>query len=181
MLAKRTCVAGPRQVWFGVGTMFVWFGWFGLVAAAPRFVTGLPAAAAGARAAANVALGGGVGGLIAALLNRVNRSTRDWDLGATCNGIMAGLVSVSAAAHVLQPWAAFVVAFLGGALYFGAAKIVAALKIDDATEAIAVHLVCGFWSMLAAAFFADAKLLAAATLPEAAAPADGKPMSLCCV
>jgi len=161
-------------VWYGIGTMFVWFGWFGLVAAAPRFVTGLPAAVAGARAAANVAIGGGVGGLVASLLNRVNRKTRDWDLGATCNGIMAGLVSVSAAAHVFQPWAAVVVAFLGSGIYFLAAKIVASLKIDDATEAVAVHLVCGFWAMLGAGLFADAQLLAAATIPEAAAPVNCK-------
>ena len=56
VLGRRTCVAGTRMPSYAVGTLIIWFGWFGLVAAAPRFVSGITAATAGARAAANIAI-----------------------------------------------------------------------------------------------------------------------------
>ena len=114
---------------------------------------------------------------MAATLNRVNRKTRDWDLGATCNGIMAGLVSVSAGGHVFQAWAAALVALIGSGIYFGGAKLMQVAQIDDATEAVPVHLVCGFWALVAVGFFADSDLVATSVSLEGA-PLDRLPAGL---
>jgi len=158
------CVPGSRMPSYGAGTLIVWFGWFGLVTAASRFVGGLASAQVGANAAVNVALGGASGGVVAALLTRSFCKRRDWDLGAACNGIMAGLVSVSAGGHVIPPWAAIVSGVVGALVYWSSARLIKYLGIDDATEAVSVHLSAGLWGLMTVGFWADPTLMARATV-----------------
>ena len=55
----------------------------------------------------------------------------------------------------MQPWAASIIGFLGGIVYFGASNCVLNVcKVDDPLDAFAVHGACGFWGVLAAALFA---------------------------
>jgi ammonia channel protein AmtB len=167
---QLVAVPGSRMPSYGAGTLIVWFGWFGLVTAASRFVSGLASAQVGANAAVNVALGGAAGGVVAALLTRAFVKARDWDLGAACNGVMAGLVSVSAGGHVIPPWAAIVSGVVGSLIYFGSARLVSYLQIDDATEAISVHLSAGLWGLATVGFFADPDMMVRATVPEGQSP-----------
>jgi hypothetical protein len=57
-----------------------------------------------------------------------------------CNGAIAGMVSVCAAANVIEPWAAWVIGIVGGCVFRGVSHLVHRMKVDDAVDAAAVHL-----------------------------------------
>lgn len=69
-------------------------------------------AAVAGRAAAMTTLAGAAGG-ISCLANGF-RLHRGWDLCGLCNGVLCGLVAVTACCHVLEPWAALLVGALAG-------------------------------------------------------------------
>ena len=76
-----------------------------------------------------------------------------WDLGALCNGILSGLVSINAGCATVLPWHAMVIGVIGGFVYIVGSRLELKLKIDDPLDAFAVHGCCGFWGCIATAFF----------------------------
>ena len=54
-----------------------------------------------------------------------------YNFGALTNGILAGLVSVTAGCNAFEPWAAFAVGIIGSFIYIAAARMMDKLKIDD--------------------------------------------------
>jgi Amt family ammonium transporter len=71
-----------------------------------------------------------------------------------CNGILAGLVSITSACPVVEPWAAVVIGPIGAVFYTLGAKLLVKLEIDDAVNATPVHYFAGCWGLLAPALFA---------------------------
>jgi len=83
-----------------------------------------------------------------------NVRSGEFNVSALINGTMAGLVSISAGCATVAPWAAFVIGILSTAVYnFGSWLTLHVLRIDDVTDAVAVHGWCGIWGCVAAAFF----------------------------
>ena len=78
---------------------------------------------------------------------------RRYDLGALCNGILAGLVSITAGCGNVEAGSAFVIGLIGGCLYLAASITLKKLHIDDPLDAFPVHGTCGAWGVLAAALF----------------------------
>jgi len=76
-----------------------------------------------------------------------------YNFSALTNGILAGLVSITASCDRVHPWAAFVIGGLGAFVYIGSSRMMNKLKIDDPLEASQVHGFCGIWGVLALAFF----------------------------
>lgn len=75
-----------------------------------------------------------------------------------CNGLLAGLVSVTAPCAFVDAWAAVVIGAIGGLIVVPAALFIErALKIDDPVGAVSVHGVCGIWGCLALGLFANGK------------------------
>merc|ERR1719426_362773 len=74
---------------------------------------------------------------------------------APCNGILAGLVSITAPCGSVQPGEAVLIGILGGLVYQGASMLMVKLKVDDPLDAFAVHGACGFWGVLAAGLFGE--------------------------
>ncbi|HLF71766.1 MAG TPA: ammonium transporter [Dehalococcoidia bacterium] len=78
------------------------------------------------------------------------------DPGMACNGMLAGLVAITAPSGFVAPWAAFVIGAFGGLFVVLAYRIVdTVLKIDDPVGAFSVHGVNGLWGVIAVGLFAD--------------------------
>jgi len=75
------------------------------------------------------------------------------DFPALTNGILAGLVGVTAACDCVAPWAAFVIGILASITYSTACRVMNKLKIDDPLDATQVHGCCGILGVLMVAFF----------------------------
>lgn len=99
------------------------------------------------------AAGGLFGFLLRPLLVRTYRHVSWYDCRSLTNGILAGLVSISATCDRCEPWAAVCIGIIGGIVYALMCKILEVAKIDDAVDGIPVHMGCGAWGLLAAGFF----------------------------
>ena len=75
------------------------------------------------------------------------------------NGMLAGLVAITAPCAFVQPWAAAVIGIIAGVLVIEAVCFIERkLKIDDPVGAISVHGVGGIFGVLCVGIFADGKL-----------------------
>ena len=78
------------------------------------------------------------------------------DPSMTCNGLLAGLVAITAPCAFVAPWAAAVIGIVAGALVVYVVLIVEnKFKVDDPVGAVAVHGANGLWGVLAVGIFAD--------------------------
>ena len=80
-------------------------------------------------------------------------ATMRMDFPALTNGILAGLVAITAACDVVEPWAAFVIGILGSLTYSLSCRAMDAAKIDDPLDATQVHGCCGVLGVVMVAFF----------------------------
>ncbi len=133
------------------GVFILWIGWFGFnggstlsfnEAVAGIIVNTLLAGAAG-----------GVGG-IAISWWREKRP----DTGVFLNGILAGLVGITACCHVVTMPSAILIGVTSAAITYGASRLLVRLKIDDAVDAVPVHLAAGIWGTLCVALLGRPEL-----------------------
>lgn len=130
-----------------IGVFLLWLGWFGfnggsVLSADPGLVSFVLVTTSLAACA------GGLGGFLAAYF-----AFKRLDLGMVLNGILAGLVSITAGADVINPAGAVLVGFIGGILVVGSAVLLDKFKLDDVVGAVSVHLTCGIWGTLAVGIF----------------------------
>jgi ammonium transporter, Amt family len=132
------------------GTLILAFGWFG-------FNTGSTLAATDARIgviAANTMIASSAGAL-AALLYLWTRFRKP-DIAIACNGLLGGLVAITAPCAFVTPVAAVLIGAIAGLLVVAAVlTLERRFRIDDPVGAIAVHGACGAWGALALGLFAD--------------------------
>ncbi len=133
-----------------VGTLVLAFGWFGfnagstLSAADPRI----------ALVAVNTLLSSSAGALAALLYVWV--SFHKPDVAMTCNGLLGGLVAITAPCAFVSPAAAVLIGVIAGVLVVWTVDLLERrLHVDDPVGAIAVHGACGAWGALAVGLLAD--------------------------
>lgn len=132
-----------------VGVFLLWFGWFGfnggsVLSADPEgvslvFVTTSLAAAAGCLGAF----------LISKLVYK------SYDLSMSLNGILGGLVGITASADGVTAVSALLIGLIAGMLIPLSIGFFDRIKIDDPVGATSVHLVCGIWGTIAVAIFGN--------------------------
>ena len=71
------------------------------------------------------------------------------------NGMLAGLVAITAPCAFVQPWAAAVIGLIAGVIVVESVWFFEKRGVDDPVGAISVHGVCGAWGVLAVGIFAD--------------------------
>ncbi|WP_298493236.1 ammonium transporter [uncultured Algibacter sp.] len=129
------------------GVLILWLGWFGFnggsVLSADPELTSLTLVTTCLAAAA--------GGVVAALVSFLKY--KNLDLTMFLNGILGGLVGITAGADQMSPENAIAIGAIAGALIVFAVAFVDAIKLDDPVGAIAVHLICGIWGTLAVGIF----------------------------
>ena len=134
-----------------LGTMLLWFGWFGFNGGSTLKLDGSVAPIL-----VNTTLGGCAGGIAALLVSqRLHGRPRVEDF---LNGTLAGLVAITANCNGTAAWAAAVIGAIGGVVAMLAAALLEKHRIDDAIGAVPVHLAAGIWGTLAVALFGDPAL-----------------------
>jgi Amt family ammonium transporter len=134
-----------------LGTFILWFGWYGFNCGS---TLGLGSAGAGRLAAVvamNTTIAAAMGGLVVLILRTLIYGK--YDVGGMCNGILGGLVSITAGCGNVESGSALVIGIIGGLVFQGASMAVKAAKVDDPIDAFAVHGACGIWGVLAACIF----------------------------
>ena len=136
---KPNAIPGHNIPFAAAGVLILWLGWFGFnggsVLSADPAGTSLVLVTTSLAAAA-----GGVGAFIFSSILYKN-----YDLTMFLNGILGGLVGITAGADLMSPFAGIIIV-LGVAL-------IDKIKLDDPVGAIAVHLICGIWGTLAVGIF----------------------------
>ena len=129
------------------GVLILWLGWFGFnggsVLSAEPGATSLTLVTTCLAAAA--------GGVLSFIVSTA--LYKNFDLTMFLNGILGGLVSITAGADQMSPTDAIIIGAIGGTIIVFAVSLVDRLKLDDPVGAIAVHLVCGIWGTIAVGIF----------------------------
>jgi Amt family ammonium transporter len=143
---------GHNIVLVAEGTFVLWFGWYGFNSGSTYQVTqGISEVAA--LAAVNSTLSASFGGIVGLAFSTI--VDKRMDLGATMNGILAGLVAITSPCVYIEPWAAVIIGMVAGVAYQLAARALIAVKIDDPIDAFPVHAVNGIWSAISVGLFAN--------------------------
>lgn len=160
-------IIGPRAGRFGsqrvrfrpfslplsvLGLFLIWLGWigfnggsaFGADYSVPKIIL-------------NTMLAGAFGGVTMIAVAVVRRGAIQ--VFSILNGVLAGLVAITASAHAVDAWAAAVIAVIGSIVSLFANDFLKSRRIDDVVGAVAVHGAAGIWGTLAVAVFADLSLL----------------------
>lgn len=144
---KTNTLPGSNVSLAVIGVFLLWLGWFGFNGGS--VLSGDPAATSFVLLTTSLAAcAGGLGAGITAYL-----VSKKLDLGMVLNGILAGLVGITAGADVINPSSALLVGFIAGLLVVFGTIALNKLKLDDVVGAIPVHLVCGVWGTLAVGIF----------------------------
>jgi len=157
---------GHAPVLQALGTFILWLGWYGFNAGSQLRIATPGASEVIGRIVVNTTLsaaGSGLVSLAIATLGQWRRGTVNYEVPAICNGILAGLVSITAGCATVHPWAALVIGMIGGLVYRGCSHCVLhKLKVDDPLDSSSVHGACGAWGVIAAALLTTEEFAAAA-------------------
>jgi Amt family ammonium transporter len=135
-----------------LGTFILAFGWFG-------FNPGSTLASTDTQIgiiATNTMLASAAGAAAAMIVAWIRIGKPDPSFA--CNGMLAGLVAITAPCAFVDAWAAVLLGAIAGVImYFSVFFVEEVLKIDDPVGAISVHGTCGFWGVLSLGIFANGK------------------------
>lgn len=139
-----------------LGIFVLWMGWFGFNAGSTTGVTGGTDPTSGAGKAVgyiamNTNLAGCAGAFVTTLITWLRFGKPE--ISMALNGVLAGLVSITAGCASVTPGSAILIGALGGGLVVLSVEVFEKLKLDDPVGAISVHGVCGVWGTLAAGIF----------------------------
>ena len=136
-----------------MGMFILWFGWYGFNPGSTLALSGGGAALA-ASVAVTTTLAAGAGGATAMLWSRFR--TGRYDTGLTINGILAGLVAITAGTATVDPWAAVVIGGIGAlVMYYGVQMLDNLFRVDDPVGAVSVHAFAGIWGVIAVGLFSS--------------------------
>lgn len=146
---KPQAIPGHNIPLATAGVLILWLGWFGFnggsVLSADPALTSLTLVTTCLAAAA--------GGVVAMLVSTA--MYKNLDLTMFLNGILGGLVAITAGADQMSPTDAILIGAIAGTLIVFAVAFIDKLKLDDPVGAIAVHLICGIWGTLAVGIFGN--------------------------
>lgn len=129
------------------GVLILWLGWFGFnggsVLSADPELTSL--------VLVTTCLSAAAGGIAAMILSFA--LYKNLDLTMFLNGILGGLVGITAGADLMSPNEALLIGLIAGIIIVLGVALVDKLKLDDPVGAVAVHLICGIWGTLAVGIF----------------------------
>tara|TARA_Y100001980_G_C14544170_1_gene323175 strand:+ start:766 stop:2016 length:1251 start_codon:yes stop_codon:yes gene_type:complete len=150
-MGQPQIIPGHNLPLASLGGFILWFGWFG-------FNPGSTLGAVGnweliGSVVVNTFLASAAGGVSTMVYTYFKYGKID--VAMVINGVLAGLVSITAGCNIVNPVFALIIGLVAGVLVDEAVKLIDRLKIDDPVGAIAVHGVNGFFGTLAVGLFAS--------------------------
>jgi Amt family ammonium transporter len=146
---KPNAIPGHNIPVAAAGVLILWLGWFGFnggsVLSADPELTSLTLVTTCLAAAA--------GGIASSIVSNI--LYKNFDLTMFMNGVLGGLVGITAGADLMNPMDAIFIGIIAGAIIVFGVSLIDKLKLDDPVGAIAVHLICGIWGTLAVGIFGD--------------------------
>lgn len=141
-----------------LGSLFLYFSWFGFNCGSVQTIVSsseVDYTFLVGRVGTNTAICGAACGVFSFFIEYlINRNTEErYSLPTISNGILGGLVAVTAGCHVYRPYAAFIIGVLASPIYLCYSKLLKRFKIDDPLDAVAVHFGCGSLGVVAVGFF----------------------------
>ena len=123
------------------GVVILWLGWFGFnggsVLSADPALTSVTLV--------NTCLAAAAGGLSCAGLYKVFYGKAD--IMMFMNGVLGGLVGITAGADLMLPTSSIIIGFISGPVVFLSSSLLEKAELDDPVGAIPVHLFCGIWEI----------------------------------
>ena len=146
---KPKAITGSNLPLSAAGVLILWLGWFGFnggsVLSADPALTSLTLVTTCLAAAA--------GGIGAAVFSRF--LYKNLDLTMFMNGVLGGLVGITAGADQMLPTSAIFIGLIAGVIVVLSVALLDKCKLDDPVGAIPVHLFCGIWGTLAVGLFGE--------------------------
>ncbi len=150
---KPRAIPGHNMSLAALGTFILWLGWFGFNPGSQLAIASQGDADAVAMVAVTTNLAAAAGAL-GALFTAWLRYGKP-DLGQTLNGVLGGLVAITAGCAYVDPLSSIIIGFIAGPIVVFSTELLEKLKIDDPVGAVPVHLISGIWGTLAVGLFAS--------------------------
>jgi Amt family ammonium transporter len=146
---KSRAIPGHNIPLASAGVLILWLGWFGFnggsVLSADPANTSLTLV--------TTCLASAAGGLSAAFISTM--MYKKLDITMFMNGILGGLVGITAGADQMGPTSSILIGIIAGLVVVLSIRFIEKRKLDDPVGAIAVHLFCGIWGTLAVGIFGN--------------------------
>ena len=148
---KPLAIPGHNLPLASAGVLILWLGWFGFnggsVLSADPELTSLTLVTTCLAAAA--------GGVSSAIFSNI--LYKNYDLTMFMNGVLGGLVGITAGADQMGPMDAVLIGIIAGIIIVLGVALIDKIRLDDPVGAVAVHLICGVWGTLAVGLFGAMK------------------------
>ncbi|NET57501.1 MAG: ammonium transporter [Symploca sp. SIO2E6] len=131
-----------------LGCLILWLGWFGFNGGSAKYLEYVP------HIITTTLFSAAAGGVATVLLS-LAVSSRNVTLLSIINGILGGLVGITASSAYVDIVSAVMIGAISGLLVLIGENFLESLKIDDPVGAVPVHLFCGFWGTVAVGIFAN--------------------------
>lgn len=148
---KPKAMPGHNLPIAALGVFILLIGWFGFNPGSQLAIVGKDNTDAVMLIAVNTLLAAGAGGVLAMLTTWIIHKKPDLTMAA--NGVLGGLVGITANCDGVTNVEAIVIGAVAGVLVCLGVKLLDALKIDDTVGAFPVHGLCGMWGGIAVAVF----------------------------
>jgi ammonium transporter, Amt family len=136
-----------------IGAFLLWFGWYGFNPGST--LSGMDFIGIG-RVAANTTIAACTGSLAAMLAALwIGPFKGKFDTGFALNGMLAGLVAITAPCYWVSPLGSAIIGLIAGLIVFGGVYLLEWLRIDDPVGAVPVHGLNGIWGTLSLGLFAS--------------------------
>jgi Amt family ammonium transporter len=140
------------------GVLILWVGWFGFNPGSQLAFAGEANIHATMTIAVNTTLAAGAGGVAAMILASLMSHSHKLSLAMLFNGVVAGLVGITANCDSVTNGEAIIIGLVAGVLVVIGVEMLNRLKIDDVVGAWPAHGLCGMWGGIATGIFGDYNL-----------------------
>ena len=149
---RISAIPGPNTGFPTLGCLILWIGWFGFNPGSE-----LAATANVPYIAVTTNLAAAAGGVAATFTSWLKDGKPD--LSMIINGILAGLVGITAGCADVSYLSAIIIGLIAGIIVVFSVAFFDSIKIDDPVGATSVHLVCGIWGTLAVGIFGTGNIV----------------------